>query len=79
MRSLITDVTKGFLRVYIATRQQIAQNKDELPLPTLSLPLPAQSQAKLASKNYFFHFSFSVFFLDCSPSRVIFRVVGDRK
>ena len=63
MRSLITDVTKGFLRVYIATRRQTAQNKDPLPLPILSLPLPAQSQAKLASKNYFFTLLFFVFFL----------------
>ena len=47
MRSLITDVTKGFLRVYIATRQQIAQNKDALPLPTPPCPLPNLSLLSL--------------------------------
>ena len=66
MRSLITDVTKGFLRVYIATRQQTAQNKDALPLPVLSLPLPTLSLLSLRPywlKNYFFTLLFSVFFL----------------
>ena len=83
MRSLITDVTKGFLRVYIATRRQTAQNKDPLPLPILSLPpslpSPCSVSGQTGFKKLLFHSSFFCIFLDCSQCGVIFRVVGDRK